>query len=60
LGEATGFVERLGRHIDGKLMRGKVEGGDGHAGAVDGDAVAQANVVQVARGHLESESLAMA
>jgi hypothetical protein len=41
-------------------MRGKVEGGDGHAGAVDGDAVAQADVVQVARGHLESESLAMA
>ncbi|MNR37022.1 hypothetical protein D3C85_1550050 [compost metagenome] len=40
-------------------MRGLVEGGDRHAGAVERNAVAQADIVEVARRGFNDQALAM-
>ena len=57
--QAAGFVERFGRNVDGELTALRAEGGDGHASAVEGDAVAQAHIVKVPGGGLDGEALAV-
>ena len=53
------YVERFGRDVDGEeLLRG-VERGDGHAGAVERDAVTETHVVEIAVGHRNAEPLAV-
>ena len=58
-GESGGFVQRFGRDVDRELVEGWVKRGDGHAGAIERDAVAQAHVVEVAGGRLDGEALAV-
>lgn len=57
--QAAGFVERLGRDVDGEVQAARGQGGDGHARAVEGDAVAQCDVVEVAVGRLDAKTLAV-
>jgi len=59
VGQAGGLVEGFGGNVDGELLALGSERGDRHAGAIERDAVAETDVVEVARGHLDAESLAM-
>ena len=58
-GQTGGFVERFGRHIDGELLLGQVQGGGGHTSAIERNAVAQAHIVQVMRRTGDGQALAM-
>ena len=57
--QATGFVQRLGRDVNAKAVVLGLQVGDGHASAVDGDAVAQAHIGQIAIGHGQAQALAV-
>ena len=53
--KACGFVQALCRNVDGKPIGGGIETGEGHAGAVEGNAVAELGVVEVAPGGGDGE-----
>ena len=57
--QTCGLVQRFRRDVDGETPFGRGQRGDRHAGAVEGDAVAQADIVQVAGGRGEGEPLAV-
>ncbi|MNT31338.1 hypothetical protein D3C72_1671680 [compost metagenome] len=59
VGQAGRLVEGLRGNVDGELPAFRCERGDRHAGAVERDAVAEPDVVEVAVGHLDAESLAV-
>ena len=59
LGQAAGFAQRFGRDVDGELVASGVQVGGGHARAIEGDAVARADVVEVARWRFDGQSIAM-
>ena len=56
--EAGGLVEAFGRDLDMESPRLGLEADDGHAGARQGDAVAEGDVVEKARRRLDRERLA--
>ena len=58
-GQATGAGQRFGRDVDGELMGVEVKAGDGHARAIQSDAVPQTDVVEITCGRLQSEALAV-
>src|SRR5690606_26227058 len=45
--EASRLGERFGGNVDGELLVRQVERGDGHAGAVEGDAVTETHVIEI-------------
>ena len=57
--QAAGFVQWLGGNVDAKNMVVGLDIGDSHASAVDGDAVAQADIGQIACGHGQAQALAV-
>ena len=59
LGQTGGLVQRLGRHVDLETVRCQVDTGGGHACAVDGDAVADTDVVEISVRANDGQALAM-
>jgi hypothetical protein len=59
VGQAGGLVEGLRGDVDGELLSLGDERGDGHAGAVERNAVAEPDVIEVAVGHRDAESFAV-
>ena len=59
LGQAGGPVQRFGGNVDGEARLLGRQGGDGHAGAVERNAVTQAHVIEVAGRRFDGETLAM-
>ena len=57
--QAAGAGQRLGRDVNRELVAGNVQGGDGHASAIERDAVPQSDVVEVPGRRLQGEALAM-
>jgi len=57
--EARRAGQRLRRDVDTELPRDRVEPGDGHAGTIEGDAVAETDIVQVGGRGFEGQSLAV-
>ena len=53
------LAQRLGGDVDGELVLVGLKGGDGHARTIKGDAVAQADVVKIARGRLDRQASAV-
>ena len=59
LGQPTGFIQRLRRDVDSELMASCINADRCHAGTIDGDAVAQAHVIEVVQWRFDGQSLAM-
>jgi hypothetical protein len=57
--KAGGAGQRLGRDVHAELPCDRIEPGDGHAGAIERDAVAEADIVQVCRRGFEGQPLAV-
>jgi len=53
------LVQRFGGDVDGELFLGHIKGGDRHAGAVERNAVAKTDIVQITNGCLYGQALAM-
>jgi hypothetical protein len=54
-----GLAQRLSGNVHAEPLLIGGEGGDGHAGAIEGDAVPKTHVVEIPRRRLDGQALAM-
>ena len=59
LSQAVGFGQRFGRDLDVEMAGFFIQSCDGHARTIQGDAVAQTDIVQVATWGLQGEAFAV-